>query len=136
MTAMTVNLKRFKLYTAPTPNGHQPSILLEELKALYGPEMEYDVEQLDLFGKDRQPQKEPWFTAMNPNGRMPVLTDRSRNDFHIFETAAILLYLAQHYDPGYHLWFNPSTDADSYSQMLQWIFFAHASIAPMQGQGE
>ncbi len=61
---------------------------------------------------------------MNPNGRIPVLTDRSRNDFHVFETAAILLYLAQHYDPGYHLWFDPSTEADSYSQMLQWIFFA------------
>lgn len=68
--------------------------------------------------------QEPWFTAMNPNGRIPVLTDRSRNDFHVFETAAILLYLAQHYDPGYNLWFNPNTDVDNYSQMLQWIFFA------------
>lgn len=126
--------RRFKLYTAPTPNGHQPSVMLEELKAIYGPTMDYDVEKLNLFGSDKPPQKEPWFLAMNPNGRIPVLTDRSRNDFHVFETAAILLYLAQHYDREYHLWFDPNTDGDSYSQMLQWIFFAHASIAPMQGQ--
>ncbi|KAF9451698.1 glutathione S-transferase [Macrolepiota fuliginosa MF-IS2] len=130
----TPSTKRFKLYTAATPNGHQASVMLEELKALYGPEMEYEVEKLDLFGQDRQPQKESWFLAMNPNGRIPALTDRSRRDFHVFETAAILLYLAQHYDIGNRLSFNPNTARNEYSQMLQWIFFAHASIAPMQGQ--
>lgn len=41
-TATIPVTNRFKLYTAPTPNGHQPSIMLEELKALYGSEMEYE----------------------------------------------------------------------------------------------
>ena len=60
---------------------------------------------------------------MNPNGRIPVLTDRSRGDFHVFETSAIMLYLAQHYDKGYGYWFDAEKDPNDYSEMLQWIFF-------------
>ena len=67
--------------------------------------------------------KEPWFIKMNPNGRIPVLTDRSRGDFHVFETSAIMLYLAQHYDKGYGYWFDSEKDPNDYSEMLQWIFF-------------
>lgn len=37
-------MRRFKLYTAPTPNGHQPSVMLEELKAFYGPGMDYEYD--------------------------------------------------------------------------------------------
>lgn len=61
---------------------------------------------------------------MNPNGRIPVLIDRSRDHFTIFETAAICLYLAQHYDKEHKFWFNPETNPNEYSEMLQWIFFA------------
>jgi glutathione S-transferase len=68
--------------------------------------------------------QEPWFIKLNPNGRVPVLVDRSRNGFVVFETAAIMLYLAQHYDKDYHFWFNPATDPDNHSEMLQWTFFA------------
>ena len=60
---------------------------------------------------------------MNPNGRIPVLTDRSRGDFHVFETSAIMLYLAQHYDKDYGYWFDAEKDPKDYSEMLQWIFF-------------
>ena len=67
--------------------------------------------------------KEPWFIKINPNGRIPVLTDRSRGDFHVFETSAIMLYLAQHYDKGYGYWFDAEKDPKDYSEMLQWIFF-------------
>lgn len=68
--------------------------------------------------------QEPWFIKMNPNGRIPVLTDRSRGNFHVFETSAILLYLAQHYDKGHVYWFDAEKDPDDYSEMLQWLFFA------------
>lgn len=68
--------------------------------------------------------QEPWFIKLNPNGRIPVLVDHSRNDFVIFETAAILLYLVQHYDKTHSFWFDPEKDSNSYSEMLQWIFFA------------
>ena len=61
---------------------------------------------------------------MNPNGRIPVLTDRSSGDFHVFETSAILLYLAQQYDKDHEFWFDAEKDPKDYSEMLQWIFFA------------
>lgn len=64
------------------------------------------------------------FIKLNPNGRIPTLTDRSRGNFNVFETAAILLYLAQHYDKEGKFWFDSAKEADDYSEMLQWIFFA------------
>jgi glutathione S-transferase len=62
--------------------------------------------------------------------------DRSRNNFVVFETAAILLYLSQHYDKEYKFWFKSDGEdgGDDYSRMLQWMFFTHGGIGPMQGQ--
>ncbi|KAJ7700019.1 glutathione S-transferase [Mycena rosella] len=120
--------KPFLLYTGPTPNGHKVSIYLEELKALY-PNVDYDVERIDI---STNRQKEPWFIALNPNGRIPVLVDRSRDNFVIFETAAILLYLAQHYDKDKKFFFDAETNEAS--EVLQWIFWAHGGVGPMQGQ--
>lgn len=67
-------------------------------------------------------QKEPWFIKLNPNGRIPVLFDRLR-DFTVFESAAILLYLEQHYDKEFRFAFDPVTQPNDYSEMLQWIFW-------------
>ena len=61
---------------------------------------------------------------MNPNAQIPVLVDRSRDNFTVFETSAILLYLVQHYDKDLKLGFNPINDPDEYSVLLQWLFFA------------
>jgi len=76
-------------------------------------------------------QKEPWFiNTLNPNGRIPVLVDRNRptttgaEGFAVFETAAILLYVSQHYDLENKLWFDPVEQPADHSEMLQWIFFA------------
>ncbi|OSC98747.1 glutathione transferase Ure2p class [Trametes coccinea BRFM310] len=117
------------LYTSPTPNGHKVSVFLEELKAAYG--TQYDVEKIDI---SKNTQKEPWFIKLNPNGRIPVLVDRNRNNFNVFESAAILLYLQQHYDKENKFAFDRDADPDNYSEMLQWIFFAHGGVGPMQGQ--
>jgi glutathione S-transferase len=136
----TESQKPIVLFTAPTPNGFKASIFLEELRGHYGgPEYEYvpscdsagsghrclsvtasgRVKRLDL---STNVQKEPWYIKLNPNGRIPAITDRSRDDFNVFESAAILLYLAQHYDKDYVFWFDPTDN--HYSEMLQWIFFA------------
>ncbi|KAL0949761.1 hypothetical protein HGRIS_009800 [Hohenbuehelia grisea] len=121
--------KPLLLYTFPTPNGHKVSVFLEELKAAYG--VEYDVEKIDI---SKNIQKEPWFIKLNPNGRIPVLVDRSRDNFAVFETAAILLYLQQHYDKENKFAFSPEKEPNDWSEMLQWIFFAHGGVGPMQGQ--
>lgn len=118
------------LYTVGTPNGHKPSILLEELKAAY-PDFKYDFQAIS-FSKNEQ--KEPWFLKINPNGRIPALVDRSRGNFAVFESAGILLYLAQHYDKDHKFSYDPATEPDLYSEQLQWIFFTHGGIGPMQGQ--
>nr|GAT54074.1 predicted protein [Mycena chlorophos] len=124
--------KHFMLYTGPTPNGYKVSVYLEELRAAYPDlKLDYDVENIDI---STNRQKEPWFIAMSPNGRIPVCVDRSRSNFVVFETAAILLYLAQHYDKEHKFWFDPETSPNDYSEMLQWIFFAHGGVGPMQGQ--
>ncbi|KAI0770324.1 glutathione S-transferase C-terminal-like protein [Fomes fomentarius] len=117
------------LYTTGTPNGHKVSVFLEELKAAYG--LQYDVHKIDL---SKNTQKEPWFIKLNPNGRIPTLVDRSRNNFAVSESAAILFYLQQHYDKENKFSFDKDKDPDSYSELLQWIFFTHGGIGPMQGQ--
>jgi len=122
--------KPIVLHTYTTPNGYAASIHLEELKAAY-PGFDYEPRAIDF---KNNAQKEDWFIKINPNGRIPAITDRARNNFNVFETSAILLYLAQHYDPEFKFWFDPSNDPDNYSEMVQWLFFAHGGIGPMQGQ--
>ncbi|KAF8524746.1 glutathione S-transferase-like protein [Gautieria morchelliformis] len=114
------------LYTARTPNGTKPSILLEELKAAYG--LDYDYQALALSKKE---QKEEWYIKINPNGRIPALVDRSRNNFPVFESSAVLLYLIHHYDKDHKFC---SQNADQQSEILQWIFFADGGISPNMGQ--
>lgn len=83
--------------------------------------MSASVEKIDIWTNR---QKEPWFIKLNPNGRIPVLVDRSRNNFVVFETAAIILYLAQHYDKENKFIFKSDAQPDDYSETLQWMFFA------------
>jgi len=122
--------KPFVLYYWPTPNGWQPAVFLEELKATY-PNIAYEVKTKDI---SKNEQKEESFLKINPNGRIPALSDPRRNNFNVFETAAILLYLAQHYDTDHKFSFDPVKEPNEYSESLQWIFFAHGGIGPMQGQ--
>ncbi|RAL58582.1 hypothetical protein DID88_003942 [Monilinia fructigena] len=76
-------------------------------------------------------QKEPWFTEIYPNGRIPAIVDHDRNDFAVFEGAAILSYLTRHYDPEHRFSF---TDSDDISRAEQWIAWQHGGLGPMQGQ--
>jgi GST-like protein len=107
------------LYTAATPNGWKVSIALEELQ------LPYDLHVLDM-GKGEQ--KEPWFTAINPNGRIPAIVDREAGDFPVFESGAILLYLAE--KTGKLL---PADDKGR-SRAVQWLMFQMGGVGPMMGQ--
>lgn len=111
-----------ELFTAATPNGQKISIFLEELG------IPYKTTAIDLGADD---QKKPDFLKINPNGRIPVIVDHSRNDFPVFESGAIFLYLAEHYDKDFKFSFQ---GADEKSEMLQWLFFQNAGVGPIQGQ--
>ena len=76
----------FHLYTAATMNGYKPVILLEEAG------LAYDLTAIDFA---RAEQKAPDYLALYPNGRIPTLVYRSRGDFAVFESGAILWYLAE-----------------------------------------
>lgn len=64
-------------------------------------------------------QKEPWFIAVNPNGRIPAIVDHDRNDFAVFEGLPILTYLTRHYDPENK--FSFPVESDDYSVAEQWM---------------
>ncbi|EMD31389.1 hypothetical protein CERSUDRAFT_119781 [Gelatoporia subvermispora B] len=122
------------LYTQGTPNGFPISVFLEELKEKYGgPDYEavaMSIRDADI-GKVHNQVKSPWFLEINPNGRIPALT---HNGFPVFETSAILLYLGAAFDKEHAFSRDPVSDPQGYSQELQWLFFAHGGIGPMQGQ--
>ncbi|KAF2632586.1 hypothetical protein BU25DRAFT_436368 [Macroventuria anomochaeta] len=82
----------------------------------------YKTISIDLGADD---QKKPEFLGINPNGRIPVIIDHNRNDFPVFESGAIVLYFAEHYDKDSKFSFQ---DANEKSKMLQWLFFQNAGI--------
>jgi len=108
-----------ELFTAATPNGYKISIALEEL------ELPYALRVLDL---GKQEQKEAGFLAINPNGRIPAIVDHDADDFAVFESGAILIYLAEKTGglmPG---------EPQARSRVLQWLMFQMGGIGPMMGQ--
>ena len=107
------------LYTAPTPNGYKVSILLEELK------LPYNVISVKLEKKE---QKKTEFLKINPNGRIPTIIDHGNNGFTVFESGAILIYLAEKAKKFL------SSDSNERSVTLQWLMFQMGGIGPMQGQ--
>jgi hypothetical protein len=113
-----------ELLTWGTPNGHKAAIILEELKAAYGKDYVYQGINIG-----QNVQKEPWFTKYSPNGRIPAIVDHDRNDFSVFEGAAILAYLTRHYDPEHQFSF---TDPDDLSRCEQWIAWQHGGLVRME----
>ena len=107
------------LYTSPTPNGWKASVALEELG------LPYEVHAIDLLSGA---QRAPDYLAINPNGRIPAIVDHDAEDFAVFESGAILIYLAE--KTGQLM---PS-DAKGRSRVLQWLMFQMGGIGPMMGQ--
>lgn len=107
------------LYTAATPNGWKASVALEELG------LPYTVHALKLGELD---QKRPEYLKLNPNGRIPTIVDHGNGGFVVFESGAILMYLAE--KTGKLM----PADPKRRSQVIQWLMFQMGGVGPMQGQ--
>ncbi|AWH26925.1 glutathione S-transferase N-terminal domain-containing protein [Stenotrophomonas sp. YAU14D1_LEIMI4_1] len=106
------------LYTDSSPNGFKATIALEELGLPY---------QLHHVRIDQGQHRSADFLALNPHGRIPVLVDRAQGRV-VFESAAILLYLAEHAQALL------PRDASARWDALTWLMFHAASVGPILGQ--
>jgi len=113
---------RIQLYSLPTPNGVKVSIMLEETGLPYEPH---------LVSFEANDQNSPEFLSLNPNNKIPAIIDPNGPGgapLPLFETGAILLYLADKSDR-----FLPRDAAARY-QAIQWVMFQVSGIGPMFGQ--
>ncbi len=104
------------LYSSPTPNGRKISIMLEELGVDFNP---------ILINLDKKEQFSEEFSKLSPTNKIPVIVDNDNNQT-VFESGAILLYLAKKYDKF--------LNKDKYWEIIQWVFFQMAYVGPMLGQ--
>lgn len=116
----------FQLYSLATPNGVKVTVMLEELIELGIKEAEYDAYTVNImegeqFGSD--------FVAINPNSKIPALMDVSTQpETRIFESGAILVYLAEKFDA-----FLPSDPAKK-ANVMSWLMW-QMGATPMLGGG-
>lgn len=107
------------VYSAATPNGHKITVALDEMG------VDYNLVPISFTNKE---QKTPQFLHMNPNGRIPVIMDRDNDDFVVFESGAILIYLGEKYGKLY------PQEPKARSRTLQWLMFQMGGLGPMMGQ--
>ena len=116
----------FQLHSLATPNGVKVTIMFEELLALGIKEAEYDafivnIQEGEQFGSD--------FVAINPNSKIPALMDRSsEKPVRIFESGAILIYLAEKF--GHFL----PENSEARTEVMSWLMWQMGS-APFLGGG-
>ena len=112
-------------YTANTPNGVKLTIALAELGLERG--SDYTLKVLDLKARD---QKQPDYLAINPNGRIPAIVDHIEGgqDIRVFESGAVLLYLAEKF--GALLPKDPAARIEA----IGWTYFQTGGIGPNMGQ--
>lgn len=124
--ALPIGRHPLQLYSLATPNGVKVTIMLEELLALGIDGAEYDAHLIDIIEGD---QFGSGFVEVNPNSKIPAMMDHSVTPpVRIFESGAILLYLAEKFDV-----FIPN-DLAKRTECLCWLFWQMGS-APLLGGG-
>ena len=114
------------IYSWPTPNGHKVHIMLEECGQRLG--RDWHAHGVDIGAGD---QFDPEFLKISPNNKIPAMVDPNGPNgkrIALFESGAILLYLASKYNR-----FLPKTDAGKF-ETLQWLMFQMGGVGPMLGQ--
>lgn len=105
------------LYTGASPNGWKISVTLEELGIAYR-----------AHALDMEERKAPWYLRINPNGKIPAIVDHEAGGFAVFESGAIMIYLAE--KTGRLM----PADRQGRSRVIQWLMFQMAGVGPMSGQ--
>ena len=108
------------LYTWHTPNGRKVSIMLEEIG------MAYNVFPINI-AKDEQFQ--PHFLEVSPNNRIPAIVDKENNNYSLFESGAILMYLAEKSGKLIN-----KSNSDEYYRTIEWLMWQMGGVGPMFGQ--
>jgi GST-like protein len=106
------------LYTWTTPNGRKASIMLEEIG------LPYTAHPIDI---NKDEQFTPAFLKVSPNNKIPAIVDRD-NDFSLFESGAILMYLAE--KTGKLL----PKDVKARYRVVEWLMWQMGGVGPMLGQ--
>ncbi|KZT11323.1 glutathione S-transferase [Laetiporus sulphureus 93-53] len=115
--------KQFTLYSHGLgPNGWKVVFVLEELG------LSYESKYLKF---DKLEHKSLEHTKYNPNGRIPTLIDHWNNDFTIWESNAIIVYLVEKYDENHKI---SVPDFNEKMAQLQWLFFQSSGQGPYFGQ--
>ena len=108
------------LYTWQTPNGRKVSIMLEEIG------LDYTVFPINIT-KDEQFQ--PHFLEVSPNNRIPAIVDRDNNNYSLFESGAILMYLAEKSGKLIN-----KSNMNEYYRTIEWLMWQMGGVGPMFGQ--
>jgi len=123
---LEVGNQPMQLYSQGTANGLKVTVMLEELLARGDSDAAYDKHEVNIFKGD---QFGSGFVELNPNSKVPALVDQSgETPIRIFESGAILLYLARKFDA-----FVP-TDPQEHADCMAWLFWQVGS-APFLGGG-
>ena len=123
---LAVGRHPIQLYSLATPNGVKVTIMLEELLALGHDGAEYDAHLVKIADGE---QFSSGFVDINPNSKIPALVDHSsETPTRVFESGAILLYLAEKFNE-----FLPKNPGN-HAECLSWLFWQMGS-APYLGGG-
>ena len=123
LNTSTMEEKRgIAFYTAASPNGYKVAITLEELR------LSYDMVHVDVPAIQH---KEPWFMAINPNGRVPALTDTldDGTSISLFESGSIQQYLVDRYDSDHKISYPRGTK--EFHQTINWVRSIRAVLEDM-----
>ena len=107
-------------YTWITPNGRKVAIMLEEAG------LDYTVCPINIAKAD---QFDPDFLKISPNNKIPAIVDHDNNDYPLFETGAILLYLAEKNGKFLNM-----KDRDTYWRTMEWLMWQMGGYGPILGQ--
>ncbi|KAI1860848.1 uncharacterized protein JN550_011163 [Neoarthrinium moseri] len=113
------------IYGAIAVNPYKLTILCEEIGIRY---------HYIIVDHSNGEQKSPWFTKINPNGRLPAIVHvkDDGSSVSLWESAACLMYIASEFDQEHHVSY--PTGSEEYWQMIAWLSWQISGQGPMMGQ--